>query len=80
MIGRIPEDSVDIGRGIQAPRWFRRMTHINLPDADAGYAVMDIGENEREPAGHGIPGLDTHGDLRKMSSYQEESGDQSTGL
>lgn len=45
VIGRIPEDSVDIGRGIQAPRWFRRMTHINLPDADAAYAVMDIGEN-----------------------------------
>lgn len=26
------------------PSWYRRMTHINLPDADVGYAVMDIDE------------------------------------
>ena len=25
------------------PRWYRGMTHINLPDAHVGYAVMDIG-------------------------------------
>lgn len=27
------------------PRWYRGMTHINLPDADVGYAVMDIGKD-----------------------------------
>ena len=25
------------------PRWYRGMTHVNLPDAHVGYAVMDIG-------------------------------------
>lgn len=24
------------------PRWYERLTHINLPDADVGYALMDI--------------------------------------
>ena len=41
-IGRIPKDMVHIGRGKKAPRWYREMTHINLPDAPAGYAVMDV--------------------------------------
>lgn len=41
-IGHIPEDMITIGRGIKAPRWYREMTHINLPDAHIGYAVMDI--------------------------------------
>lgn len=41
-IGRIPEDMVHIGRGKKAPRWYRGMTHINLPDAHAGYAVLDV--------------------------------------
>lgn len=27
------------------PRWYRGMTHINLPDAHVGYAVMDIGRD-----------------------------------
>jgi hypothetical protein len=43
-LGRIPKDTVDIGRGIKAPRWYRGMTHVNLPDAHIGYAVMDIDE------------------------------------
>ena len=43
-IGRVPKDSIDLGRGIKAPRWYRRMTHINLPDARVGYAVLDINE------------------------------------
>lgn len=41
-IGRIPLDTIAMGRGIKAPQWYREMTHINLPDAHIGYAVMDI--------------------------------------
>lgn len=41
-IGWIPEDTIDLGRGVKAPRWYRRMTHINLPNAHVGYAVLDI--------------------------------------
>jgi len=44
IIGRIPEDTIDLGRGVKAPRWYRQMTHINLPDAHIGYAIMDIVE------------------------------------
>lgn len=44
LIGRIPEDTVDIGRGIKVPSWYRRMTHVNLPDACVGYAVLDVDE------------------------------------
>jgi predicted phosphodiesterase len=44
VLARIPEDTVDIGGGIKAPRWYRGMTHVNLPDAHVGYAVMDIDE------------------------------------
>jgi predicted phosphodiesterase len=42
LIGRVPEDTVYIGRRSRAPRWYRGMTHINLPDAHVGYAVMDL--------------------------------------
>ncbi len=45
-LGRLPRDVVDIGRGIKAPRWYRKMNHINLPDAHTGYAVMDVLETE----------------------------------
>ena len=45
LIGQIPEDTVNIGRREKAASWYRRMTHINLPDADAGYAVIDVGED-----------------------------------
>jgi len=41
LIGHIPQDMITIGRGIKAPRWYREMTHINLPDAHIGYSVMD---------------------------------------
>jgi len=44
LIGRIPEDTVDIGRRIEVPSWYRRMTHVNLPDACVGYAVLDVDE------------------------------------
>jgi predicted phosphodiesterase len=43
-IGRVPEDTTGLGRGVEEPRWYRRMTHINLPDARAGYAVLDVAE------------------------------------
>lgn len=42
LIGRVPEDTVHIGRRTRAPRWYRGMTHINLPDAHVGYAVLDV--------------------------------------
>jgi hypothetical protein len=44
LIGRVPEDTIDFGRGVKAPRWYRHMTHISLPDAHIGYAIMDIVE------------------------------------
>lgn len=44
LIGRVPEDTIDLGRGAKAPQWYRQMTHINLPDAHIGYAIMDIVE------------------------------------
>jgi len=42
LIGRLPVETVCMGRGIRAPRWYRDMTHINLSDAHVGYAVLDI--------------------------------------
>lgn len=44
LIGRVPDDSINLGRSIKEPHWYRRMTHINLPDAHVGYAVLDIDE------------------------------------
>ena len=44
ILGRIPGDTVDISRGIKVPRSSRGVTHVNLPDARVGYAVMDIDE------------------------------------
>jgi len=41
-LGRLPEETAHIGRGKKAPRWYRGMTHVNLPDAHVGYAVMDV--------------------------------------
>jgi predicted phosphodiesterase len=41
-VEQIPQETIAMGRGIKAPRWYREMTHINLPDAHIGYAVMDI--------------------------------------
>lgn len=43
-IGKIPEETIDLGRGVKEPRWYRRMTHINLPDAHVGCAVLDLDE------------------------------------
>jgi predicted phosphodiesterase len=43
-ISRLPEEQVHIGRAPKAPRWYQRMTHVNLPDAHVGYAVLDISE------------------------------------
>lgn len=41
-IEQIPQETITMGRGIKVSRWYREMTHINLPDAHIGYAVMDI--------------------------------------
>ena len=45
LIGRLPEGTVHTGRRTKSPRWYRGMTHINLPDAHVGFAVLDV---ERE--------------------------------
>ena len=42
LIGRLPEDTVHTGRRTKTPRWYRGMTHINLPDAHVGFAVLDV--------------------------------------
>ncbi len=42
VIDKIPETEARLGRGVKVPRWYSQMTHINLPDADVGYAVMDL--------------------------------------
>ncbi|MCJ7753531.1 MAG: hypothetical protein MUP13_03090, partial [Thermoanaerobaculales bacterium] len=42
VIDKIPETGARLGRGVTVPRWYCRMTHINLPDAEVGYAVMDL--------------------------------------
>jgi predicted phosphodiesterase len=39
-IGRVPEDTIYLGRGVKEPRWYRRMTHINLPHVHVGYAIL----------------------------------------
>ena len=44
LIERIPEEEVRLGRGAKVPRWYSRKTHINLPDANVGYAVLDLTE------------------------------------
>lgn len=36
----VTSDLTPIGRGQQAPRWYRDMLCINLPDAEDGYAVL----------------------------------------
>ena len=36
------DELVSISRESKGPRWYRNMTHINLPDAHAGYAILDI--------------------------------------
>jgi predicted phosphodiesterase len=43
-IEQIPQETITMGRGIKAPRWYREMTHVNLPDAQIGHAVIDIDE------------------------------------
>jgi hypothetical protein len=42
VIDKIPETEARLGRGVKVPRWYSKMTHINLPDADVGYAVLDL--------------------------------------
>ena len=37
----VKPDGSNTGEASQ-PRWYERLTHINLPDADVGYALMDI--------------------------------------
>jgi len=44
VIGSALEDAEILGGSVGEPRWYRRMTHLNLPDAHVGYAVLDIGE------------------------------------
>lgn len=48
VIDKIPETEARLGRGVKVPLWYRKMTHINLPDADVGYAVMDLTDKGAE--------------------------------
>lgn len=47
LIGRLSEETVYTGRQGQAPRWYRAMTHVNLPDAHVGYAVLNVEDGRR---------------------------------
>jgi len=41
-----PNERTEADEHTREPRWYRSMTHVNLPDADTGYAVMDVdGDN-----------------------------------
>ena len=44
MIGGVLEDPGMPGRGADGASWYRRITHVNLPDARVGYAVLDVEE------------------------------------
>jgi len=46
LIGRILKETKQTGRRTRPPGWYRGMTHINLPDAHVGFAVLDV-EKER---------------------------------
>ena len=39
---RCQQEVIPIGRGLKAPRWYREMFCINLPDCHAGYAVLVV--------------------------------------
>jgi len=42
LIGGVLEDPEAPGRGADGPSWYRRMTHVNLPDARVGHAILDV--------------------------------------
>ena len=44
LIGSLPDDTVFMGRRGKVPRWYRAMTHVNLPDAHIGFGVLEITE------------------------------------
>jgi len=37
----LPDERMPLGRGGSAPRWYREMLCLNLPDAHVGYALME---------------------------------------
>ncbi len=47
LIGNLPDDTVFMGRRGKVPRWYRAMTHVNLPDAHVGFGVLEITEGRR---------------------------------
>lgn len=59
-IGRLPDEVISMGRGVTAPRYYRDMHHINLPDAHVGYAVLDIADGcaRVQTCTYGVPILD----------------------
>jgi len=60
LIEKLPEDTITIGRGMKAPRWYRGMTHVNLPDAHVGYALMDVTEHGATLQTFTLPRLHPH--------------------
>lgn len=43
-LGELPDESVASSRGVREPRWYRGLTHVNVPDAAVGYAVLDVND------------------------------------
>lgn len=46
-ITRLPDERVRAGRGVMVPWWYMNMTHVNLPDADTGHALLTAYEDGR---------------------------------
>lgn len=42
LIEQFPGKGFTTSHGSAVPRWYRHMTHINLPDADKGYGILNI--------------------------------------
>ena len=66
---RCQRETVPIGRGTKAPRWYRDMLCINLPDFDAGHAVLAIEQ--------GLMRLETHSTHKRCTGHDEptDAGD-----
>lgn len=47
LIGNLPDDTIFMGRRGKVPRWYRAMTHVNLPDAHIGFGVLEIKDGRR---------------------------------
>jgi predicted phosphodiesterase len=46
-IAQLPDEEVRAGRGAMVPWWYMHTTHVNLPDAENGHAVITASEDGR---------------------------------